>query len=157
MSQSTPTASGHRPVGQRVRGLLAAGALTLGVIAAGAAVAPAANAADLGTVQTVAAASYSCSSHTVTVLPSSNEPLDGNFSAYAYAQVYDYNQGWITEPQWSVVDGITSHVFYNINNPAPWAYVTYTKYVNGSWIQASDWVSISDDLDNAFCDISLAW
>ena len=131
--------------------------LAIASFAAVASLAPAAQAATLGNVWTVAAASYSCGSRTVSVLPQSNEPLTGSYSVFAYAQVYDYNLGrWITEPQWTRVDGITSHVFYGITKPYQYAKVTYARLINGTWRYAADWVSISSDLDNSavFCNAS---
>ena len=136
-----------------LRGAMRVVAVSLiGVIAFGGMASPA-HAATLGDVSTVAVADYSCSSQTVTVYPSSNEPLDGNFSVYAYAQVYDFNlRRWITGDQWRPVDGITGLTFH-VTAPYTYAKITYARLVNGVWNFASDWVTVTDDIDNSsvFC------
>jgi hypothetical protein len=115
--------------------------------------APAADAADLGDVSVVATGSYSCSSQTVQILPTTNEPLTGDFTMYAYASVWEDGRGWVTGP-WANVDGITTLMFYDVTSqPSDWAQLTYARYYGGAWHYATDWIQLSSDLDNygPFC------
>ncbi len=116
--------------------------------------APAAHAATLGNVWTVAQAYYNCNSRTVTITPTSGETVNGNYSVWAYAEVYDYNAGrWISETKYSVVDGITHHVFWGITKPYLYAKVHYARYISGAWRYATDLVTIQSDLDNMWCSV----
>jgi hypothetical protein len=139
--------SAHHPIRRGV----AVAALTLGSVFATLGVSSAAHADG---ITTVADADYNCAAQTVSVLPSSNEPVYGNYSVWAYAQVYDWNYGgWISESNWSVVDGITTHVFYGITQPYTHAYVHYAVFVDGAWRYWNEWVQIDNDLDNLFCNL----
>ncbi|MCU1465123.1 MAG: Esterase [Actinomycetia bacterium] len=104
-------------------------------------------------VTVTAQASYSCSSRTVNVLPTTNEILSGSFGVYAKAYVYDFNYGGWIESGWFNADGITTMVFSGITAPYRYAYITYAHVINNQWVEPSDWVYIKDDLDNSntFC------
>ena len=139
----------------RARRWLAAAALAVGTLGATGLVldAGSASAATLGDVFVVASAHSNCGSHTVTVWPMTNEPLDGLFSVYSYAQVWDYDSAqWITT-NWLLGNGIQGHIFYNMRNFYPYAYVTYARVVGGAWTFQRDVVEIVPDLDSmgAFC------
>jgi hypothetical protein len=154
MSTSTHPTATTAPHRSTLRNLLVAVCIAFASLVAFGAVAPAASASvNLGNDWALANGSYSCSSRTVQILPTASGALNGNYTVYAYAQVYDYNYGkWISEP-WRVVDGITTHFFYGITNPYAYAYVNYAKIVNGKWMYKSEWITLSDDLDNSntFC------
>jgi hypothetical protein len=128
-------------------------AILLGLLSTLILAAPAADAADLGGVSVVATGSYSCSSQTVQILPTTNEPLTGDYTVYAYASVWEDGRGWVTGP-WGNVDGITTLMFYDVTSqPSDWAQLTYARYYDGAWHYATDWIQLSNDLDNfaPFC------
>jgi hypothetical protein len=150
---TSPTRTPHHR--SMLRNLVVAAFVALASIVSFGAVAPAASASvNLGGDWVVSTGSYSCSSRTIQILPTASGALNGNYTVYALAQVYDYNYGgWISEPRWSVVDGITTHVFYGITNPSAYVYVNYAKVINGRWVYTRELITLRDDLDNstAFC------
>jgi hypothetical protein len=124
-----------------------------GVVTAAPARADDGDAAFADGVWVTAQASYSCSSRTVQVLPTTNEDLTGYYAVQAKVWVYDFNYGGWIESGWFTVDGITTMVFSGITAPYRYAYVTYAHIVNNQWVEPSDWVYTKDDLDNSntFC------
>jgi len=132
-----------------------AGVLTFGAVLFGTLLMTpaAANAATFGNVYVVATAQYDCGSHTVDVYPMTNEHLDGNFSVYSYAQVFDRVSGrWITTG-WLLDNGIQGHRFYGMRSYDPYAKVTYARFMNGAWVYKADWVCFDPTLDSMgpFC------
>jgi len=102
----------------------------------------------------VAAASFDCGAHEVSVLPTTNEALTGNFTVYYVAWVYDEaTGGWRSAPSWTVADGITAQTFDDITTPDATGYIEYGHMDNGTWVTTWDTVTISDGIDDAppFC------
>jgi len=138
----------------RIRRWLA-GVLTFGAVLFGTLLMTpaAANAATFGSVYVVATAQYDCGSHTVDVYPMTNENLNGKFSVYSSAQVFDRVSGrWITTG-WLLDNGIQGHRFYGMRSFDPYAKVTYARFMNGAWVYKADWVRIDPTLDSMgpFC------
>jgi hypothetical protein len=137
-----------------LRRLLTAAALTLGLAFSAVAITTSsASAASFGDVFVVATAHSNCGSHTITIWPMTNEYVNGQYSVYSYAQVYDYvSARWITTG-WLLDNGVQAHVLYNFRNFYAYAKVTYARYMNGGWVYRADWVLITPDLDSqgVFC------
>lgn len=151
---STQNSFSTNPV-HRVRRWLTTIALAVGLTFSATSILAAApaHAASFGDVFVIATATSNCGSHTVTVWPMTNEPLNGQFGVYSYAQVFDRVSGrWITTG-WLLGNGIQGHRFYNMRNFDPYALVTYARYMSGRWVYRADWVLITPDLDSmgAFC------
>jgi hypothetical protein len=128
--------------------------LALGTAGAVALFAAPAEAADLGSLSVVATGTYYCGSQTVEILPMSNEPVEGDYTVWAYASVWEPGRGWVNGQQWTRVDGITNLVFYGVTGePGRSALLTYARYYDGGWHYAQEWIELSDALDNAapFC------
>lgn len=133
------------------RSLTSAGiafAMICGGTAVSALTAAPAQAATIDGIDADAVAHYSCATHTVYVAPFSMSPLNGDWPIWARAMVYDVETTqWTTGP-WHEADGITDLTF-TVGQPSGYALVTYAHF-EGQWNFASDWVQITDDLDNAY-------
>ena len=156
-NHSTNTITHRSPL---LRRLVIIGCLALGSFVGVASGAPVAQAATFGTTNVFANAIYNCANQTVRFGPLSSEPVGGPFTIYARGRVYDLDQAkWISEPTWTLVDP-TPNSNWDYKNWVSvsgvarlyqYAIVDYAKLINGKWSYRSDWVEITEDLDNYFC------
>jgi len=142
-----------------LRRIVVAAGVTVASFGGVAAIAPAAHAAQWGSVWTVASAGYDCGSQTVAVIPSVS--VNGYGSVYAFAQVYDYNRGaWISATRnWVQITPYSPLVVYGITSYYAYAKVSYTRYANGVWSAVqTDYVPIAaDPAFGVFCQQSFNW
>lgn len=113
-----------------------------------------ASAAAVGGVSVGAVAEFESCPQTVGITPFSAENVGSNYTVWARASVYETGRGWVTSAYYRV-NGTTTITFYGVNRePYAWAYLAYARYVNGAWRYATEYVRISDALDNGFCPVS---
>ena len=105
--------------------------------------------ATVGGVDVTSSAIYTSCEQRVYVQAMSHEPVNGNYTVWFRAQVYDYATGQWNRSNWYRADGITE-IWVHAARPYRNAYVEYARQVYGSWQFNHEYVAMSEALDSGY-------
>jgi hypothetical protein len=103
----------------------------------------------VGGVDVTSSATFTSCEQKVYVQAMSHEPVNGNYTVWFRAYVYDYATAQWNRSGWYNADGITE-IWVHAANPYRSAYVEYARQVYGSWQFNHEYVAMSEALDSGY-------